>query len=74
MPRPIMNAHPISTVARPMAHANGRQSLLVYRSDWRLIAERRVASQASASGIATAARMLFSGFEVFAVFTPITSR
>jgi len=32
MPRPMMNAHPISTVARPMANANGRQSLMVYRS------------------------------------------
>src|SRR5438552_3649729 len=28
MPRPMMNAHPTSTVARPMANANGRQSLM----------------------------------------------
>jgi len=28
----MMNAHPISTAARPLAHANGRQSLMVYRS------------------------------------------
>jgi hypothetical protein len=28
----MMNAHPISTVARPMANANGRQSPMVYRS------------------------------------------
>jgi hypothetical protein len=28
----MMNAHPISTVARPMANANGRQSLMVYSS------------------------------------------
>src|SRR6266568_6998650 len=52
MPLPMMNAHPISTVAKPMANANGRQSLMVYRSqdadggrsmcadllNWRLIA------------------------------------
>jgi hypothetical protein len=28
----MMNAHLISTVASPMAHAHGRQSLMVYRS------------------------------------------
>ena len=32
MPLLMMNAHPISTVARPLAHAHGRQSLMVYRS------------------------------------------
>src|SRR3989442_14081645 len=32
MPLPMMNARRISTVARPMANATGRQSPMVYRS------------------------------------------
>jgi DNA-directed RNA polymerase specialized sigma24 family protein len=28
----VIKKHPISTVARPLAHANSRQSLMVYRS------------------------------------------